>query len=158
MSTLNLGILQCSLVHLTARPLSIRGLSSFLSRLAAGSFVMRSQKLWFLFLATLFRVEAEHAILSTEKSLNTRELGILLQRDLPIGTCNSDTPCPNGACCGSNGLCGYSPTECGSGCTSNCNAKAQCGQYGTPGQQNCPLNVCCSQFGWVFSTFTLVVE
>lgn len=70
-------------------------------------------------------------------------------RTLPIGTCNSDTPCENGACCGSNNLCGYSPTECGAGCTSNCNAKAQCGQYGAPGQQNCPLNVCCSQFGSV---------
>lgn len=71
----------------------------------------------------------------------------LSQRALPVGTCNSDTPCENGACCGSNSLCGYSPTECGTGCTSNCNAKAECGQYGTPGQQNCPLNVCCSHFG-----------
>lgn len=71
----------------------------------------------------------------------------LLQRALPVGTCNSNTPCENGACCGSNSLCGYSPTECGTGCTSDCDAKAECGQYGTPGQQNCPLNVCCSQFG-----------
>ncbi|KFZ22959.1 hypothetical protein V502_02560 [Pseudogymnoascus sp. VKM F-4520 (FW-2644)] len=37
----------------------------------------------------------------------------LVPRALPIGTCDSSTPCPNGACCGSNGLCGYSPTECG---------------------------------------------
>lgn len=71
-------------------------------------------------------------------------------RSLTIGTCNSDTPCENGACCGPNSLCGYSPTECGTGCTSNCDAKAQCGQYGSPGQQNCPLNVCCSKFGLVF--------
>ena len=70
-------------------------------------------------------------------------------RALPVGTCNSDTPCVNGACCGSNNLCGYSPTECGTGCSSNCNAKAECGQYGTPGQQQCPLNVCCSKFGLV---------
>ncbi|KAI1827703.1 glycosyl hydrolases family 18-domain-containing protein [Xylaria intraflava] len=76
----------------------------------------------------------------------------LSRRDLPIGTCNAQTPCPNGACCGSNGLCGYSPAECGSGCTSNCNAKAACGQYGAPGSQNCPLNVCCSQFGFCGST------
>lgn len=72
-------------------------------------------------------------------------------RALPVGTCNSNTPCANGACCGSNNLCGYSPTECGTGCTSNCNATAECGQYGTPGQQNCPLDVCCSQFGSVKS-------
>ena len=70
-------------------------------------------------------------------------------RALPVGTCNSDTPCVNGACCGSNNLCGYSPTECGTGCSSNCNAKAECGQYGIPGQQRCPLNVCCSKFGLV---------
>ncbi|KAI8631443.1 family 18 glycosyl hydrolase [Xylariaceae sp. FL1651] len=74
-------------------------------------------------------------------------------RDLPTGTCNGDTPCVNAACCGTNGLCGYSPTECGAGnCTSNCDAKAQCGQYGMPGQQNCPLSVCCSQFGFCGST------
>ena len=74
-------------------------------------------------------------------------LGSLSPRALPVGTCNSATPCENGACCGSNNLCGYSPLECGTGCASNCDAKAACGQYGTPGQQKCPLNVCCSEFG-----------
>ncbi|KAI0437933.1 family 18 glycosyl hydrolase [Xylaria telfairii] len=76
-------------------------------------------------------------------------------RALPIGTCNSGTPCENAACCGgkNNNLCGYSPGECGPGnCTSNCDAKAECGQYGKPGQQNCPLNVCCSKFGFCGST------
>lgn len=87
----------------------------------------------------------------------------LSPRALPVGTCNSDTPCKNGACCGSNGLCGYSPTEYGAGCSSNCNSKAQCGQYGTPGHQNGPLNVCCSQFGSVNLTlnhgpFVLITE
>ncbi|KAI2464656.1 glycosyl hydrolases family 18-domain-containing protein [Annulohypoxylon bovei var. microspora] len=76
----------------------------------------------------------------------------LVSRALPIGTCDPNTPCPNGACCGSNGLCGYSPTECGTGCASNCDAKAACGQYGKPGQQTCPLNVCCSEFGFCGST------
>ncbi|ROW01932.1 hypothetical protein VMCG_05588 [Cytospora schulzeri] len=37
-------------------------------------------------------------------------------------------------------------------CTSNCDAKAECGQYGKPGQQDCPLSVCCSQFGFCGST------
>ena len=97
--------------------------------------------------------------------------GILTNRlaaetlDLPTGTCNSETPCVNGACCSivsdypdnsagttnssqQSGLCGYSPAECGAGnCSSNCLAKAECGQYGAPGKQNCPLGVCCSQFG-----------
>ncbi|KAI9730799.1 MAG: hypothetical protein M1818_008079 [Claussenomyces sp. TS43310] len=76
----------------------------------------------------------------------------LVSRALPIGTCDSSTPCPNGACCGSNGLCGYSPTECGTGCTSNCDAKAACGQYGVAGHQTCPLDVCCSEFGFCGST------
>ncbi|SPQ21515.1 573ac707-bdbf-4043-aed7-ea8e4da8fe9b [Thermothielavioides terrestris] len=73
---------------------------------------------------------------------------LLSSRDLPTGTCNDQTPCVNGACCSKNtGLCGYSPAECGAGnCSSNCDAKASCGQYGVPGSQNCPLNVCCSHF------------
>lgn len=29
-----------------------------------------------------------------------RSLHPIATRDLPIGTCNSDTPCVNGACCG----------------------------------------------------------
>ena len=69
---------------------------------------------------------------------------------LPTGTCNAHTPCPITACCGTNGLCGYSPSECGKGnCTSKCDSKAECGQYGVHGRQNCPLNVCCSKFGYV---------
>ncbi|KAF2219278.1 hypothetical protein BDZ85DRAFT_44460 [Elsinoe ampelina] len=74
--------------------------------------------------------------------------------DLPIGTCNAQTPCPNGACCsGVTNLCGYSSSECGPGnCTSNCNAKAECGEFGAPGKQKCPLGVCCSKFGFCGST------
>ncbi|KAH6658131.1 glycoside hydrolase superfamily [Truncatella angustata] len=75
---------------------------------------------------------------------------LLNTRALPTGTCNAQTPCENAACCGgnNNNLCGYSPGECGAGnCTSNCDAKAECGQYGKTGQQNCPLDVCCSKFG-----------
>ncbi|KAF5523516.1 Chitotriosidase-1 [Colletotrichum aenigma] len=75
--------------------------------------------------------------------------------ELPVGTCNANTPCVNGACCSGNGsgLCGYSPAECGAAnCTSNCDAKAECGQYGKPGKQICPLGVCCSEFGFCGST------
>jgi hypothetical protein len=43
--------------------------------------------------------------------------------------------------------CGYNATYCGTGCQSNCDAKAECGEYAaTPGQK-CPINVCCSEFG-----------
>lgn len=48
----------------------------------------------------------------------------LLSRALPIGTCDPETPWPNGACCGSNGLCGYSPKECGDGCPISAFAEA----------------------------------
>jgi len=92
---------------------------------------------------TFFRLNSAYALLGTDSPAQ------LL--DLPIGTCNAQTPCPNGACCsggeGGNGLCGYSPAECGATCTSNCDAKAECGQYGAPGKQTCPLGVCCSKFG-----------
>jgi hypothetical protein len=96
--------------------------------------------------------------------------------ELPTGTCNSETPCVNGACCSivsdypensagttnsnqQSGLCGYSPAECGAGnCSSNCLAKAECGQYGVPGKQNCPLGVCCSKFGSVDSDYCALSE
>lgn len=35
---------------------------------------------------------------------------------------------------------------------SNCDAKAECGNCGIEGQNTCPLNVCCSQFGFCGST------
>ncbi|CAK7203033.1 hypothetical protein SEUCBS139899_005762 [Sporothrix eucalyptigena] len=71
---------------------------------------------------------------------------------LPTGTCNAQTPCANGACCGKDNLCGYAPKSCGTGCQHNCDAKAQCGPYAAAGQQKCPLNVCCSEYGFCGST------
>lgn len=62
-------------------------------------------------------------------------------------TCGPGNPCSNGACCGESGYCGYGPTYCGNGCTSNCDAHAECGQYAAKPGTTCPLNVCCSQFG-----------
>ncbi|ORY13819.1 hypothetical protein BCR34DRAFT_662986 [Clohesyomyces aquaticus] len=77
----------------------------------------------------------------------------LFKRDLPEGTCAPGTPCVNGACCSNKGICGYSPAECGSGnCISNCNATAPCGQYAKPEDKQCPLNVCCSFYGFCGST------
>ncbi|KAF2850135.1 glycoside hydrolase family 18 protein [Plenodomus tracheiphilus IPT5] len=83
-------------------------------------------------------------------------LPIKAKRDdwvLPEGTCAPGTPCVNGACCSKTGVCGYAPTECGTGnCISNCNATAPCGQYAKPEEKQCPLNVCCSSFGFCGST------
>lgn len=46
-------------------------------------------------------------------------------------SCSATKACSNGACCGSYqgtdaGVCGYGPSYCGSDCTSNCDAKAEC--------------------------------
>lgn len=72
---------------------------------------------------------------------------------LPEGTCAPGTPCVNGACCSNTGICGFSPKECGADvCISNCKATAPCGQYAKEGEKNCPLNVCCSFFGFCGST------
>jgi hypothetical protein len=69
-----------------------------------------------------------------------------------IYSCGILHPCGNGACCGESGFCGFGPTYCGTGCTSNCNAKAPCGQYSEGGNTLCPLNVCCSQWGFCGTT------
>ncbi|VDC05350.1 unnamed protein product [Peniophora sp. CBMAI 1063] len=68
------------------------------------------------------------------------------------GSCSADDPCPNGACCGVSGFCGYGDTYCGDGCISNCDAVAECGPNAAPGNEECPLNVCCSKFGFCGST------
>lgn len=77
---------------------------------------------------------------------------LLLKRatdDLPVGACAPGVPCTNGACCSNTGVCSYAPSSCGTDvCISNCDAKAPCGQYADPENAMCPLNVCCSQFGF----------
>ena len=64
-------------------------------------------------------------------------------------SCSHSKPCSNGACCGKSGFCGYGPTYCGDGCQANCDAKAECGQFAQQKGKECPLNTCCSQFGFV---------
>lgn len=68
---------------------------------------------------------------------------------LPEGVCAPGKPCVNGACCSNTGVCSYAPSSCGPDvCISNCDAKAPCGEYAEPGKAKCPLNVCCSQYGF----------
>lgn len=61
-----------------------------------------------------------------------------------------------GACCSKkSGYCNYGPEACGTNgqspndlCWSNCDAHAECGQYAKNAGDECPLNVCCSEFGF----------
>ncbi len=71
--------------------------------------------------------------------------------------CKKGTPCKTNACCGSfsggdTGECGLGPAWCGSDCDSQCDAKAECGSWANPPGKECPLNVCCSEFGFCGST------
>ncbi|KAM7215378.1 hypothetical protein V8F06_009239 [Rhypophila decipiens] len=67
-------------------------------------------------------------------------------------TCGPGRPCSNKACCGESGNCGYGATYCGKGCTSNCDAVAECGKDSKDGKTTCPLNTCCSQYGFCGTT------
>ncbi|KAJ6523143.1 hypothetical protein DFH09DRAFT_1421136, partial [Mycena vulgaris] len=60
---------------------------------------------------------------------------------LPLGSCTPDIPCSNGACCnGGSGFCGFGSDFCGADvCTSNCDAKAECGKDAPPQNVTCPL-------------------
>ncbi|KAE8150566.1 hypothetical protein BDV25DRAFT_172049 [Aspergillus avenaceus] len=80
-----------------------------------------------------------------DKSLEEHKNATLLRRDY---SCSASNPCSNGACCGASGICGYGPTYCGTGCVSHCDAKAECGQYAATPGTTCPLNTCCSEFGF----------
>lgn len=68
---------------------------------------------------------------------------------LPTGTCAPGVPCSNGACCSNTGVCSYAPSSCAPDvCISKCDAKAPCGEHADPNNATCPLNVCCSQYGF----------
>lgn len=74
-------------------------------------------------------------------------------------SCSKDKPCSNGACCGKNGVCGFGKTYCGTtgkspndACWSNCDAHAECGKDAKEPGKACPLNVCCSEFGFCGTT------
>ncbi|KAJ5326544.1 hypothetical protein MYU51_014673 [Penicillium brevicompactum] len=74
-------------------------------------------------------------------------------------SCSKSKPCSNGACCGKNGVCGFGKTYCGTtgkspndACWSNCDAHAECGKDAKEPGKACPLNVCCSEFGFCGTT------
>lgn len=64
-------------------------------------------------------------------------LSQLAKRDGGDATCKKGVPCKTVACCGSfyggdTGTCGFGETFCGSDCDSQCDVKAECGQYADP--------------------------
>lgn len=70
--------------------------------------------------------------------------------------CDANTPCAIG-CCGQYNVCGMGPTYCSpETCINNCDAKAECNPDNWPEQYvnatSCPLNVCCSPFGFCGTT------
>lgn len=74
-------------------------------------------------------------------------------------SCSETKSCSNGACCAKTGYCNYGPEACGTDgkspndkCWSNCDAHAPCGKNSISGDVKCPLNVCCSQFGFCGAT------
>ena len=53
------------------------------------------------------------------------------------------------------GVCGLGPDFCGKGCISNCERKSECDPgWGIDWSESakCPLNVCCSKFGFCGTT------
>ena len=88
-------------------------------------------------------------------------------------SCSATNPCLEGCCSkyGRYGLfsqrqcavclqkqilressCGFGDAFCKDGCQGSCNATAQCGQYAATPGAGCPLNVCCSQYGFCGTT------
>jgi chitinase len=97
---------------------------------------------------------------------NHEQTSISISRRQAVSTktddysCSESKPCVNGACCSKKtGYCNYGPEACGPDighnkspndvCWSNCDAVAECGKYALPAGKTCPLNVCCSEFGFV---------
>ncbi|KAG9228463.1 glycoside hydrolase superfamily [Amylocarpus encephaloides] len=73
-----------------------------------------------------------------------------------LAQCGPGTPCVDGSCCNSVGKCGFKPYNCKTTgtttCISNCEAQANCGVDSLNGAQKCPLNTCCSYFGYCGTT------
>jgi hypothetical protein len=80
----------------------------------------------------------------------------LRERDAPA-QCSPTSPCADGSCCNSEGKCGFTPYNCkntaATTCISNCDATAMCGIDSLHGDQKCPLNICCSYFGYCGVSF-----
>lgn len=91
------------------------------------------------------------------RGVSLAPLRTLLQNDEYV--CSKKKPCKNGACCGKSGHCGFGKKYCGTtgkspndACWSNCDAHAECGKDAKKPGTKCPLNVCCSEYGFCGTT------
>ncbi|ESK89422.1 class v [Moniliophthora roreri MCA 2997] len=70
-------------------------------------------------------------------------------------SCSPTQPCKIG-CCGKNNVCGLGPDYCSAeNCVSSCDQKSDCDPGWGPqwsAHEKCPLNVCCSKFGFCGTT------
>ncbi|KAK4143425.1 glycoside hydrolase superfamily [Dichotomopilus funicola] len=94
-------------------------------------------------------------MLRRQASLLLWSLLLLLVNPILAQDSNPDYTCsPTKGC--TLGICGMGPTFCAPGnCTSQCDAKSDCDPgWGPEWSQatNCPLNVCCSKFGFCGTT------
>ncbi|CZT05239.1 uncharacterized protein RCO7_05388 [Rhynchosporium graminicola] len=73
-----------------------------------------------------------------------------------VDQCGPGAPCVDGSCCNSEGKCGFTPYNCGptatTSCISNCDSRAMCGVNSRNSAEKCPLNLCCSYFGYCGDT------
>ena len=91
------------------------------------------------------QVQGNASSSSVDFGLSARSSSTLAKRDAL--RCD-DGPCIDGSCCGKDHICGYGPDFCGTGCISQCDAKAMCGEYSENGEMPCGMKLCCSAMGW----------
>ncbi|EEU37423.1 uncharacterized protein NECHADRAFT_51570 [Fusarium vanettenii 77-13-4] len=109
--------------------------------------------------ATLFRLQHEAAQEDGRLRLGPEDVAGIDEEEDADKKCTKDKECKLG-CCGpldeqGNGVCGLGPRFCGEGCTSTCHYKSECdpgwGQEWSNATE-CPLKVCCSEFGFCGTT------
>lgn len=112
--------------------------------------------LFFLFCFLSTCIAQLDSDIAEDLGLSSNPLSVLLKDEY---NCDKDKPCANGACCGKSGYCGFGETYCGTtgespndACWSNCDAHAECGKHAKKPGTECPLNVCCSEFGFCGTT------
>ncbi|KAK1856378.1 putative class V chitinase [Colletotrichum chrysophilum] len=87
------------------------------------------------------------SLLESSANLTSRQPYSLERRaDGPLYC--TDGPCVDGSCCGPKNICGYGPDFCGTGCQSQCNATAMCGEFSENAEMPCGMKLCCSATGW----------